>query len=156
MAGLLLVNGGGDGFRLGVGFWLLCATLPLIGLGDVLSKRLTRDLSPLVLSVGRSVYGALFLLLVTPFLGLAWIDGAVEWLALAAAGLLQGVGVWTLYRAMQGGKASLVAAMVAAAPLATLAAESAFLGLHLAVLQWIGLVIVLGAATWLVVGQGRR
>ena len=156
MVGLLLVNGGGDGFRPGIGFWLLCATLPLIGLGDVLSKRLTRDLSPLALTVGRSVYGALFLVLFTPFLGLEGVGGPVEWFALAAAGLLQGVGVWTLYRAMQGGKASLVAALVAAAPLATLSAESAFLGLDLAPVQWIGLGIVLAAAGWLAVGEGRR
>ena len=140
----------------GIGFWLLCATLPLIGLGDVLSKRLTRDLSPLALTVGRSVYGALFLVLFTPFLGLEGVGGPVEWFALAAAGLLQGVGVWTLYRAMQGGKASLVAALVAAAPLATLSAESAFLGLDLAPVQWIGLGIVLAAAGWLAVGEGRR
>lgn len=156
MAGLLVVNGSGDDVRLGVGFWLLCATLPLIGLSDVLSKRFTRDLSPLVLAVGRTLYGALFLAMVTPFLGLSSVDGPIEWFALIAAGLLQGIGVWSLYRALQGGKASLVAAMVAASPLVTLTVERVVLGLQLAPIQWLGLAVVLAAAVWLATARSER
>jgi drug/metabolite transporter (DMT)-like permease len=152
MSGLLLMNGDNDGLRFGPGFWWLLATLPLIGLSDVYGKRWSRDLSPDVLAAGRNLYGAVFLACVTPLLGIALIGATRQWLILIAAGLLQGIGVWTLYRALEAGKASLVAALVAAAPLLTLAAERLYIGLQLGALQWLGLALVLGAAVWLALG----
>jgi drug/metabolite transporter (DMT)-like permease len=152
MTGLLLMNGDTDGLRFGPGFWLLLATLPLIGLSDVYGKRWSGDLSPDVLAAGRNLYGAIFLACVTPLLGLALISDVRQWLILIAAGLLQGIGVWTLYRALEAGKASLVAAMIAAAPLLTLVTERMYIGLQLESLQWIGFAVVLGAAGWLALG----
>ena len=43
----------------------LLATLPLIGLTDVYSKRLTDQVPPLVLAAGRNFYGAVFIALVS-------------------------------------------------------------------------------------------
>jgi drug/metabolite transporter (DMT)-like permease len=156
MIGLLLMNGDNDGVRFGPGFWLLAATLPLIGISDVYSKRLTERLAPGTIAAGRNLYGALFLLLVVPWLGSGLPGLADAWLLVAAAGLLQGVGVWTLYRAMNTAKASLVAAMVASSPLLTLAVERQFLGLTLSPLQWSGLALVLVCAVWLGASGGRR
>lgn len=149
MAGLLLMNGSGGEIRFGPGFWLLLATLPLIGVSDAYSKRLTAELSPLLLAAGRNFYGAVFLLVITPFLGLGALPDLCNGVWLLAAGFLQGVGVWTLYRAFELSKASLVTAMVAVAPLVTLAVESFFIGLRLDVLQWAGLIVVMATAALL-------
>jgi len=89
-------------------------------------------------------------------------------LILVAAGALQGIGVWTLYRALRGSKASLVAAIVASSPLLTLIVEGFFIGVQLGALQWSGFTVVLAAAVWLAMsdngpekehiepGKGRR
>lgn len=156
MLGLLLMNSDLDALRFGAGFWLLLATLPLIGLSDVYGKRWSSDLSPAVLAAGRNLYGALFLALVTPLLGITLIDHPRLWVVLIAAGLLQGIGVWTLYRALEASKATLVAAMVAASPLLTLMAERLYIGLELGAPQWLGFTVVLLAAIWLAVSGKDR
>ncbi len=149
IGGLLLMNGSDGEVRFGEGFWLLCLTLPLIGFGDVYGKRLTQRLSPLLLSCGRSFYGALFILCSAPFLELGAWPGLANGLWLAAAGICQGLGIWTLYRALRGSKASLIASLVAAAPLVTAAAELAFMGLRLNAWQWLGVALVISMAAWL-------
>jgi drug/metabolite transporter (DMT)-like permease len=152
MVGLLFMNGSTDDLRIGTGFWLLLATLPLIGLSDVYGKRWSGELSPAVLAAGRNLYGALFVLGITPSLGISLPGELGNWLVLAAAGTLQGTGVWTLYRALEATKATLVATMVAASPLLTLIAEHLLLGVELDALQWSGFVVVLTAAIWLATG----
>ena len=154
--GLLLMNGASGSLRFGAGFWLLLATLPLIGISDTYSKRLTRELSPIVIAGARNVYGAMFLLLVTPMLGLVSPTNATQWLWLGLAGLLQGLGVWTLYRAMEASKASMVAALVASTPLLTLAAEYLFIGVELTMMQWAGLMVVLLSSVWLGRSEGAK
>lgn len=156
MAGIVLMNDADGGVRFGTGFWLLLGTLPLIGLTDVYSKRLTTVLSPLVLAGGRHIYGALFVIAAAPLLTLGDVTSPANWLRLGAAGLLQAVGVWTLYRAFELSKASLVSSLVAAAPLVTLVAETVFLGLVLNPGQWSGVALVIGAAVWLALGGTRE
>lgn len=149
MGGILLMNGSGGEVRFGQGFWLLCLTLPLIGFGDVYGKRLTRRLSPLLLSCGRSFYGALFIICTAPFLELGAWPGITNALWLAAAGVCQGLGIWTLYRAFRATKASLVASLIAAAPLVTASAELLFMDLALSAPQWFGVALVVSMAAWL-------
>jgi drug/metabolite transporter (DMT)-like permease len=150
--GLLLMNGVGVDFRFGSGFWLLFLTLPLIGFSDVYGKRLTEHLSPLLLACGRNLYGALFLFVLWPWLSLGTWPETIDWVWLTGAGVCQGIGVWALYRALNTSKASLVASLVATAPLVAAGAELALLGLDLDLWQWLGVATVVAAAVWL--GRG--
>ena len=149
MGGLVLANGVEGPLRFGTGFWLLALTLPLIGFSDTLAKRLTGRFAPLVLASGRNFYGALFIVSTALVLDLGpWPDAAqAGWIALAGA--LQGAGIWSLYRALQTSKASLVSSVIAAAPLVTVVVEQAFLGLVLQAWQWAGIFIVIASAAWL-------
>ena len=152
MLGLLLMNGLGDDFRFGLGFGLLALTMPLIGFSDVYGKRLTENLSPVLVAGGRNLYGAVFVLLLAPWLyaiDLPALD-SLGWLA--AAGAFQAIGVWTLYRAFETGRASLVASLIATAPLITVLAEFSLLDLVLDRWQWLGIAVVVLAAFEL----GRR
>jgi drug/metabolite transporter (DMT)-like permease len=149
LAGLVVMNDSGAGFHFGQGFWLLVATLPLIGLTDVYTKRLTRDIPPLVLASGRNLYGALFIAVVALIVDLGDQLSVGQAIALLAAGGSQGIAVWTLFRAFERSKASLVSSLVAASPLVTLGLEVTILQLSLTSLQWFGMFIVIAAAVWL-------
>lgn len=149
LAGLVVMNDSSGGFRFGQGFWLLLATLPLIGLTDVYSKRLTDKMPTLVLATGRNLYGALFVAAVALFVDLGDQLSLGQSLALLAAGGCQGIGVWTLFRAFERSKASLVSSLVAASPFVTLTLEVALLQLSMTSIQWLGMLIVVGAAVWL-------
>lgn len=155
MLGLFLTNAGDGGVRFGPGFWLLLATLPLIGLGDTLSKRISGPVPPSVLGAGRNIYGALVVVVLAFLLQGPPAASAGSLALLTAAGLCQGVGVWTLYRAFRSGKASLVAGLVASAPLVTVAVEGVLFALVLGPVQWAGVALTVAAAAMLA-QAGRR
>ena len=144
--GLLLMNAGNGGVRFGPGFWLLLATLPLIGLSDVYGKRLTAQMPTTLIACGRNVYGALFVAAVALFLDLGPWPGLTDLALLITAGICQAVGIWTLYRAFELDKASLVSSLVATAPLVTASLEWFLLTLALGPLQWAAVVLVTAAA----------
>jgi drug/metabolite transporter (DMT)-like permease len=150
VGGLFLMNTGSGGLEIGRSFWLLAATLPLIGLSDVAAKRSLSAANPRLVAAARLVLGALFLLLVLP-----WTSRG-QWAALAevagyvaAAGTCLAGGLIFFYRAMDLTKASVVAAFVSLAPVATATAEWAWLGQSFAEMQLAGLVIVVGGAALL-------
>lgn len=145
--GLFLMNTGDRGLRLGTPFLLLAATLPLIGLADVLAKRSLGATPPRLVASARLLFGALVLLAVLP-----WTDAAA-WRSLPAqagwvllAGALMAGGVLFLYRAMDRAKASLVAAFVALAPVLTALAERLLLDARFSAMQLTGLALVCGGA----------
>jgi drug/metabolite transporter (DMT)-like permease len=149
LAGLVVMNDSGAGLKFTQGFWLLVVTLPLIGLTDVYSKRLVSDVRPLVLATGRNLYGTLFIAAVALFVELGDQLSFGQAVALLVAGGCQGIAVWTLFRAFERSKASLVSSLVAASPFVTLALEVTFLELRLTAVQWLGMFIVIAAAVWL-------
>jgi len=154
MTGLVLVNSNGSGVRLGLGFWLLAATLPLIGFTDAYAKHLIKGLDPSMLVAGRNFYGALIMLVAIPWMVLGEWPDALEWMLLIGAGVALAFGGWGLYRAFQYDQASLVAALVGTAPILTLAAESTLLEISLGPWQWFGVIAVIGSGIWL--GRNRR
>jgi drug/metabolite transporter (DMT)-like permease len=149
LVGLIVMNDSGTGLKFTQGFWLLVVTLPLIGLTDVYSKRLVSDVSPLVLATGRNLYGTVFIVVVALFVELGEQLSFGQGLALLVAGGCQGIAVWTLFRAFERSKASLVSSLVAASPFVTLSLEVTFLELTLTPVQWLGMFIVIAAAIWL-------
>ena len=152
MLGLLLMNGLGEGVNFGLGFGLLALTMPLIGFSDVYGKRLTDEIPPVLVASGRNFYGALFVLFLAPWLWTVSVPALTGLLWLVVAGAAQAIGVWAFYRALETGQASLVASLVATAPLVTVLAEVGVLGLKLNKWQWAGVAVVVLAAFEL----GRR
>jgi drug/metabolite transporter (DMT)-like permease len=149
LVGLVGMNDSSAGLKFTQGFWLLLVTLPLIGLTDVYSKRLVSDIRPLVLATGRNLYGTLFIAVVALFVELGDQLSVGQAVALLVAGGCQGIAVWTLFRAFERSKASLVSSLVAASPFVTLSLEVTFLELRLTPVQWLGMFIVIASAIWL-------
>lgn len=150
--GLALMNiESGPGLSLlGWPFWLLLATLPLIGLADVIAKKSLVDQPPEVVAAGRAVGGVLVLALALPWVlpGLAatLLDA---WLWLSLGGLCMGIFAVALYQVLDRTEASLAASLMGLAPLLTLAAEAGMLGITLQPWQWAGFILVLVALLWL-------
>lgn len=146
-AGLFLMNTGPGGIVIGRPFWLLAATLPLIGLADVYAKRTLGDADPRFVAAGRLLFGTLVLLVILPA-GMPgeWstLDG--EWPWVAAAGLAMAGGMLGLYRAMAAAGASVAAAFIGLAPVITVTAEWLVLGASFSPLQLAGLALVAGGA----------
>lgn len=134
-------------------FWLLLATLPMIGLADVIAKRSLDNQPPPIVAAGRAIGGALVLVLAFP-----WFHGhLLEALRLAAvfiviAGVGMAVFAVALYQVFDRTRASIAASLIALAPVLTLAGEAWFLEISLAPLQWLGFAVVIGA----VVALARR
>ena len=155
--GLVLMNvdpGRGNGISLtGWPFWLLLATLPLIGLSDVIAKRSLKQATPEVVAAGRTLGGLLILLVLLPRVlpGLAELS-LLAGLWIVLSGISMGLFAVSLYQVFQRAFAAIAASLIALAPLLTLLAETTFLGLRLEALQWLGFVVVLVS----VVGLARR
>jgi drug/metabolite transporter (DMT)-like permease len=145
--GLLLMNADGGGLAIGTAFWLLAATLPLIGLADVAAKASLSEADPRAVAAARLLFGAAVLLFVLPW------TRAEQWSALLdqslyvlLAGVSIAAGMLFLYRAMDLTRASVVAALVALAPVATATAEWLVLEQSFSVLQAAGIGLVVAGA----------
>ena len=153
--GLLMMNLESNGAMSLTGwpFWLLLATLPLIGLADVIAKRSLDQQSPEVVAAGRAVGGVAVLGLALPWMLPEAVAGLVAvWPWLLLSGLCMAAFTLALYQVFDRTFAAVAASLIALAPLLTLVGEIAMLGLTLAAYQWIGFVLVLIA----VVGLSRR
>jgi drug/metabolite transporter (DMT)-like permease len=141
--GLFLMNTNESRLVFGRSFWLLAATLPLIGLSDVYAKRTLRDTEPSFVAAGRLVFGACLLLAAVPWIPIDdWrsLSGLLPWVV--ASGLAMAGGALGLYRAMDTVGASLAAAFAGLAPLVTVTAEWLFLETSFGTLQLSGLALV--------------
>lgn len=145
--GLFLMNRSSEGLELGRGFWMLTATLPLIGFSDAYAKRRMLQLGPSALTAGRFLFGALFLLATVPLsLGADWSVLGRTWPWLVLAGIASVAGVIGLYRAMQRNTATLAAMFASLSPLVTAALEWTILDTRFFAWQWAGILIVIAAA----------
>lgn len=146
-AGLFMMNTGPGGLVIGRAFWLLAATLPLIGLADVFAKRTLALADPGFVVSWRFVFGVAVLLPFLPATGTEeWTAIAALWPWVLAAGAATAAGVLGLYRAMDSSGASLAAAFVALAPALTATAEWLLLGTGFSAFQLAGLAIVITGA----------
>ncbi len=145
--GLFLMNTGPGGIVIGRPFWLLAATLPLIGLADVYAKRTLGDADPRFVAAGRLFFGTLVLLAVAPWTAAAdWVALGQVWPWIAAAGLAMAGGMLGLYRAMDTAGASIAAAFIGLAPVITVGTEWLVLDAHFTGLQLAGLALVVAGA----------
>jgi drug/metabolite transporter (DMT)-like permease len=145
-SGLLLMNlraSGGISLA-GWPFWLLLATLPMIGLADVIAKRALSDQVPEVVAAGRAIGGCLVLALALPWL-VSDLDGSLAriWPWLVLSGVCMAAFTVSLYHVFDRTFATVAASLIALAPLLTLVAEMGFLGLSLTIVQWFGFALVL-------------
>lgn len=145
--GLLLMFWRDGGLALGLSFFLLLGTLPLIGLADVWAKRTLADADAGFVTVGRLLAGALVLSLTLPLIGAdqwAGLGASAGWVALAGAAMA--AGLLGLYRAMDVAGASRAAAFAAMAPVVTAVLEWSLLGLSLGAPQLVGIALVVTGA----------
>lgn len=148
--GLLAMNSGASGLELGLPFFFLLATLPLIGLADVYARRTLHDADPGFVTTGRLVAGALLLLLTVPLSSAEqWRTLLQAWPWVLGAGLATAAGLLGLYRAMGRFGASLAAAFASLAPVLTLSSEWLVLDARFSLLQLGGLVVVVAGAVML-------
>ncbi len=134
-------------------FWLLLATLPLIGLADVIAKKSLGRQSPEVVAAGRAVGGVLVLALALPWIVPAMSEElAAVWPWLLVSGLCMAAFYVALYHVFDRTFATIAASLIALAPLLTLGGEMILLGLELVWFQWLGFGLVLLA----VIGLSRR
>ena len=145
--GLLAMNFGDGGLGIGLPFWLLCATLPLIGLSDVYARRTLEGADPGFVAAGRLVAGALALALALPWIsGEAWLELVASWPWVVAGGVATAGGLIGLYRAMNSTGASLAAAFAGTAPVITAVGEWLVLGAQFNAPQLLGIVLVVTGA----------
>lgn len=148
--GLLAMNAEAGALRLGLPFWLLAMTLPLIGLSDVYARRTLEQADPGFVTGGRLLAGAFALTLTLPWTSAAqWETVAQTMPWLVAAGLGTAAGLLGLYRAMSRAGASIAAAFAGTAPVVTALGEFWVLGATLDALQLAGLLIVVSGAVLL-------
>lgn len=146
-AGLFMVNSGPAGINIGRSFWLLAATLPLIGLADVYAKKTLAKADPGFVATGRLAFGTLFLLACLPWITPdQWRQSAVAWGWLLVAGVSMAAGALGFYRAMQLAGASLAAAFISLAPVITLTAEWFWLDATFGLRQLAGISLVVSGA----------
>jgi len=146
--GLVLMNfNAGDGLDLmSWPFWLLFATLPLVGLADVIAKRALGSMTPEIIAFGRALGGFLMMILLIP-----WVVATIgrsepsTWFWMLLAGACMGVFAVALYQVFDRTLATLAASLIALAPLLTLFLEVSLLDLRLDALQWVGFALVLAS-----------
>jgi drug/metabolite transporter (DMT)-like permease len=127
---------------------LLLCTIPIIGFGNVYAKRtLDRGGDPYSLSLGRYLFGFLFLLCALPLFGLSSMHvlGA-QWHLPLLAGFLSGVRTLTFYMSVEAESPTLAATVLAAGPAVTALADVLLLGSRFTPLQVVGLVLAIGGA----------
>jgi transporter family protein len=145
--GLLAMNSDAGGLSLGPPFWLLLATLPLIGLSDVYARRTLEGADPGFVTAGRLLAGALALALAAPWVGAGdWQALLGPWLWVIAAGIATVSGLLGLYRAMESAGASLAAAFAGTAPVITAVGEWLVLDARFSALQLLGIALVVAGA----------
>lgn len=148
MAGLVLLNKGEEGLAFGVGFWLLLATVPMVGLADAWVRGHLDQLNPTIQTTGRYLFAAVLIACTLPWTGL---PAAGVWMAPAVAGgVAMAGGILCFYRAMQFAKAGLAAALVASAPIVTLLCEMTFLDASFTPWQWGGMAVLIASGSCLV------
>ncbi|MDX1627021.1 MAG: DMT family transporter [Wenzhouxiangellaceae bacterium] len=127
-------------------FWLLLATLPLIGIADCIAKRSLTDVSPDIVACGRAWGGVAILLLALPLTTPAdWRALLDAWGWALLAGTCMAAFAIGLYRVFALTRASIAASLITLAPLLTVAGERVLLDVTLQPLQWLGFALVLGA-----------
>ncbi len=134
-------------------FWLLLATLPLIGLADVIAKKSLGRQTPELVAAGRAVGGVLVLAMALPWIVPVMAEElALVWPWLLVSGLCMAAFYVALYQVFDRTFATIAASLIALAPLLTLGGEIALLGLGLVWFQWLGFGLVLVA----VIGLSQR
>ena len=147
IVGVVLLTSKGLLVKPNVGDWILFATIPLIGFTNVYMKKTSKVLDAFTITFGRYIFGALFLLLLLPFIGLQdfpSLQNGLVWVIIS--GVLGGMIALGHYQGIQIVGPTLAATMLIAAPALTTVLAYFVLGETLNYLQLAGLVLILGGA----------
>jgi len=147
IAGLILMTSRGLNSTPNPGDWILIATIPLMGFTDAYSKKVLRDVPPVTVSLGRYLFGTLFLVGLLALVDLGSMrDLLPVWPQLLGAGLLSAQAMGFFYWAVKRIGPSLSAGFLASAPVVTVVLEWWWLDADFAVIQLLGVILVIGGA----------
>jgi len=126
------------------GDWLLIGTVPLMGFSDAYAKRVLADVPPITVSLGRYLFGTLFLSVMLLVLDLGAPPALVPfWELVLAAGGLSALAMGLFYRSIDRIGPSLAAGLLAGAPIVTVALEWTLVGERFTALQLLGIALVI-------------
>ncbi len=130
------------------GDWILLSTVPIVGFGNVYAKRTMKNIDAATLSMGRFLFGTLFLALtVLPFLSSVQIGTIMNgWNWLLLSSVLNGVRLLTFYAAIKTEGPTLPATILAVSPAFTSIIAYFTLGETFTPLQMLGIAMAVGAA----------
>lgn len=129
------------------GDWLLFSTIPMIGFGNVYAKQIIHYVNPLTVSLGRYLFGLIFLTFLVITVGLdemATVHKGVIWVI--CSGALSGIRLIAFYKALKIVGPTLAATGLTIAPAITALSAYFILGETFNPAQIIGLVLMLGGA----------
>ncbi len=132
------------------GDWLIFLTVPISGFCNSYAKKGMEKMDSLTMVVGRYIFGALFLLLLIPFLGmegLSTIKYGFIWVLLS--GIFSGLRVITFYKGIELEGPSIAALMISAVPAITALFEFFVLDEKFNILQIGGIILILVSAVLL-------
>lgn len=126
--------------------WLLWALVALVlwGITGVTQKLSTNHVSSGTSFLWFALAFPAISAAVLPLVPRNWPDGAGLWVLVGVGGLLNGLGAWTSFAALDvGGKASVVIPLVYVYPLITVAGAWAFLGERITARQAAGVLLAI-------------
>jgi len=150
IAGVILLTSNGLLQAPNKGDLLLFLTIPMVGFCNVYAKKTMKGINSLTVSFGRYIFGALFLFLILPFVGLehiATLQNGMIWVVLS--GLISGIRVVTFYKGVELEGPAIAATMLSISPVITAIADFFIIGVVLSSLQWLGLLVAVFGAVFI-------
>lgn len=147
--GLILLTSNGFLQLPNKGDWILFLTIPIVGFCNAYAKKTMKKVKSLTVTFGRYIFGALFLLMILPFLALneiGTLQNGLIWVVLS--GVLSGLRVITFYKGIELEGPTIAATMLAVSPAITALSEFLILDTQFSPLQITGLVLVLVSAVF--------
>jgi transporter family protein len=132
--------------------WLLFAIIALVfwGITGITQKLSTNHISSGLSFVWFAAAFPLLSIAILPFFSFQWPATVGWWLMIALGGLLNGLGAWTSFAALEsGGKASVVIPLVYMYPLVTVAGAWVLLGERIGLRQVCGVLLAVVAVVLL-------
>lgn len=144
VTGVVLLTSRGLSGTPNPGDWLLIGTIPIMGFSDAFAKKVLADVPPITVSVGRYLFGAVFLSVVLLVVDLGSPRDLLPiWPLVLAAGALTAIAMGLFYLSIDRIGPSLAAGLLAGAPVVTVTLEWTALGERFSALQLVGVALVI-------------
>jgi drug/metabolite transporter (DMT)-like permease len=144
VGGVVLLTSRGLSAAPNLGDWLLIGTVPVMGFSDAYAKKVLADVPPITVSLGRYLFGTLFLSVVLLVIDLGSPRELLPvWELVLIAGALAALAMGLFYASIDRIGPSLAAGLLAGAPVVTVTLEWSLLGERFTVTQILGVALVI-------------